>query len=316
MDGRRFDALARHLAAAGTSRRRFLRTLGGGLVASIGVASSTGGAGAVICRAGGVLCAKDAQCCSGTCNADTHRCACEDGEILCRNRCIPACSAVDECHVAGDCDPSTGACTNPPADSGTTCGQGPRCVDGVANEQDMCNGDGTCTTGAETDCKLYRCGATSCLTSCDDVSACVDDAYCADHQCFAKLDKGSTCNAAEQCLSGFCVDEVCCDSGCTDPCQTCSTGTCSGCPASQTCLGGVSCGCPDGYTQLANGTCVTETCAGGCNAYSDTSGSYYCSNGDCPLNPANSSCDWGCTSDTGCQTGTFCHPAGNCIYAC
>lgn len=73
MDGDRFDHLARRLAGA-MSRRTVVRGLGasvlGGGLALLGRERSE----AFICRQNGVLCAKDAQCCSGACDLSTHHC--------------------------------------------------------------------------------------------------------------------------------------------------------------------------------------------------------------------------------------------------
>ena len=52
------------------------------------------------------------------------------------------CSASDQCHVAGTCDPSIGQCSNPAAVNGTTCSDGHTCT--VA---DSCQA-GICTYGS------------------------------------------------------------------------------------------------------------------------------------------------------------------------
>ena len=38
------------------------------------------------------------------------------------------CTASDQCHVAGTCNPATGACSNPPAPNGTACNDGNACT--------------------------------------------------------------------------------------------------------------------------------------------------------------------------------------------
>lgn len=47
--------------------------------------------------------------------------------------CSAACGALDDCHVAGSCDPSTGACSNPTLADGTACGTGQTCASGACN---------------------------------------------------------------------------------------------------------------------------------------------------------------------------------------
>ena len=58
---------------------------------------------------------------------------CCDGLVVRNERCVDLCAgvtcgALDQCHVVGTCDPSTGACTNPPAADGTLCADGNACT--------------------------------------------------------------------------------------------------------------------------------------------------------------------------------------------
>ena len=56
------------------------------------------------------------------------------------------CFAQDDCHLAGTCDPNSGACSNPTAPNGGTCDDGDPCT---ANDQctaGTCAGTGTCPT--------------------------------------------------------------------------------------------------------------------------------------------------------------------------
>jgi hypothetical protein len=52
-------------------------------------------------------------------NACTQTDTCEGG--VCTGSNPVVCTALDQCHVAGTCDPSTGACSNPTATDGTAC---------------------------------------------------------------------------------------------------------------------------------------------------------------------------------------------------
>src|SRR5439155_704926 len=84
---------------------------------------------------------------AGTCDPSTGVCsnptapdgtACSDGNACTRidtcqaGACIGTdpvvCSASDQCHVAGTCDPSTGVCSNPAAPDGTACSDGNACT--------------------------------------------------------------------------------------------------------------------------------------------------------------------------------------------
>src|SRR5262249_40887849 len=88
-----------------------------------------------------VVCTAQDQChVAGACAPATGRCsrppaaegtACNDGNACtqtdtCRGgACVGAnpavCTAQDQCHVAGVCDPATGFCSNPAAADGTAC---------------------------------------------------------------------------------------------------------------------------------------------------------------------------------------------------
>src|SRR3989442_13927995 len=121
-----------------------------------------------------VVCTADQCHDPGTCNPATGVCsappnknngtACNDGDACtqtdtCQNgSCVGAspvvCTALDQCHTAGTCDPATGTCSNPSRQDGTSCDDGDGCTVG-----DRCLG-GTCTGVPR---------------SCDDGVACTDD---------------------------------------------------------------------------------------------------------------------------------------------
>ena len=92
----------------------------------------------------------------GTCNPVTGTCstppapngtACSDGNActtgdscqagFCTGTAV-VCSAQEQCHVAGTCDPATATCSNPPAPDGTPCDDGDACT-----VRDTCAG-GSC----------------------------------------------------------------------------------------------------------------------------------------------------------------------------
>ena len=69
--------------------------------------------------------------------------ACTTGDVCVGGTCQGApvvCPAPDQCHVAGGCDPMTGACTNPPAPNGTACSDGNPCTVGDVCENGVCAG--------------------------------------------------------------------------------------------------------------------------------------------------------------------------------
>src|SRR5207244_149904 len=84
---------------------------------------------------------------AGTCNPATGTCsnptrpdgsACNDGNACtqtdtCRaGACVGtepvACTASDQCHTAGTCNPATGTCSNPAKPDGASCNDGNACT--------------------------------------------------------------------------------------------------------------------------------------------------------------------------------------------
>jgi hypothetical protein len=108
-----------------------------------------------------VVCAPTDQCHdAGTCDPATGACndpakpdgaSCDDGNACtqadtcaagaCTGEDPVACAPLDECHVAGTCDPATGGCDNPPAPDGTAC-DGGVCAAGVCMTASGAGGNG------------------------------------------------------------------------------------------------------------------------------------------------------------------------------
>jgi len=111
---------------------------------------------------------------AGTSCNDGNRCTTNDTctEGTCAGTAV-TCSASDPCHVAGTCDPSTGACSNPVAVDGTTCDDGNACT-----QNDTCQ-TGTCKGGPTLDC-----------AGCPDTTPC---------------DDGNICTVNDTCLCAVCV---------------------------------------------------------------------------------------------------------------
>jgi hypothetical protein len=122
MDGERFDAWTRRLAGL-RSRRTVVAAALGGILGAVGLAGPDPAGADNLCKPAGKKCNKDAQCCAGL--------ACVDGR--CQDRCAGVVCTADQCHVAGTCDPGTGACSDPTlAPQGTACADGnPLCVGGA-----------------------------------------------------------------------------------------------------------------------------------------------------------------------------------------
>src|SRR5438128_12329757 len=92
------------------------------------------------------------------------------------------CTALDQCHTAGTCSPSTGTCSNPNAANGTACSDGNACT-----QSDSCQ-NGTCTGSNPVVCTA--------LDQCHDVGTCnTATGICSQP---AKAN-GSTCNDGNAC---------------------------------------------------------------------------------------------------------------------
>jgi len=207
-----------------------------------------------------VVCAASDQChTAGTCDTSTGKCSnppgvngtmCDDHNACTRTdscqggTCTGAnpvvCTASDQCHVAGTCDPSTGNCSNPAATNGIGCNDGNACTTG-----DQCNG-GTCAGTP---------------VSCPAPDACHGAGTCGGGTCgnYPPL-TGPSCGTNMVCSSGSCI--ACTQGGaCNPPGNTCQSGTyecgsgmpvCSHLVSAQPgapCSGGNCCG----------GTCVNTT---------------------------------------------------------
>jgi hypothetical protein len=108
-----------------------------------------------------IVCAAPDQCHdAGVCNTSTGSCsyaaqngttcndgnACTNGDYCVAGVCTGhtstvSCTALDQCHLAGTCNPASGACSNPNAPGGTVCGDQ---SSGLCNDPDFCDGSGNC----------------------------------------------------------------------------------------------------------------------------------------------------------------------------
>src|SRR5206468_3330825 len=130
--------------------------------------------------------------------------ACEDGNLCTQSgaclggTCIGSnpivCTAQDQCHTIGVCDPASGLCSNPAAPDGTSCNDGNACT-----QTDTCQG-GTCTGVNPVVCTaLDQCHVPG---ACDPASGTcsnpskVDGTTCTD---------GNACTQSDTCQSGTCT---------------------------------------------------------------------------------------------------------------
>jgi hypothetical protein len=136
--------------------------------------------------------------------------ACTDGDACTQTdtcqagACIGAdpvvCSALDQCHVAGTCDPITGACDNPNQADGTTCDDGDTCTNEGACLSGVCQpGAPTCAAGAPAGTCHVQNGACDAGTG-----ACAADPLPAGASCGADL----VCTASGACVLHVVLNEV------------------------------------------------------------------------------------------------------------
>jgi streptogramin lyase len=217
-----------------------------------------------------VVCAASDQCHDvGTCNPSSGTCsdpakpngtACNDGSActrtdqcqagICTGTNPVVCTASDQCHDSGTCDPASGTCSNPSKPDGTTCSDGNACT-----RTDTCHA-GTCEGGNPVVCTASD--------QCHDVGTCdgasgtcsnpskPDGTTCSD---------GNACTRTDICQGGACTgtSPVVCTA--SDQCH--GVGICD--PASGTCSNPSQ---PDGTPCDDGNACsMGDSCrAGVCNA--------------------------------------------------
>jgi alpha-tubulin suppressor-like RCC1 family protein len=251
-----------------------------------------------------VTCAASDQCHEvGTCDPGTGQCSnpakpdgtgCDDGNPctqtdtceagLCTGGNPVTCTALDQCHEAGLCDPATGQCLSPAKLDGTGCNDGNPCTQTDTCEAGMCTGANPVTCTASDQCHAAgTCdpGSGQCSnptmpdgTGCNDGSACTQTDTCQGGLCVGA--SPVICTASDQChAAGACdpgtghcgagaakPDGVGCDdgNGCTQT-DVCQAGTCAGTPV--TCTASDACH-EAGTCDQATGQCTNPVKIGAC----------------------------------------------------
>jgi hypothetical protein len=260
-------------------------------VANGSQADSVGNGIGDACRCLTVVCtALDVCHAVGVCNKTTGLCSnpnapggtsCDDGNPCtrtdvcqsgtCRGTNPLPCTALDNCHVAGTCNPATGQCSNPAKAEGANCNDGDSCT-----KTDTCRA-GVCTGANPVVCKASdRCHvpgtcdpATGACSNppkvCAPSDQCHDPGVCslATGACSnppkengAACDDGNLCTTTDACIAGVCFSGspvVCgvCQNAC-DP----STGQCPSRPEGTSCADGNAC---NGEEQCRGGACRAAT---------------------------------------------------------
>src|SRR5205823_4517135 len=213
------------------------------------------------------------------------------------------CTASDQCHTAGTCNPATGACSGPAKIDGTACNDGNACTQTdtcqsglcagsnpvVCTASDQCHVAGTCNTatgqcpnpnasnstawrGVGTYTQTDTCQSGSCTGPNPVVRTASDQCHVA-----------GTCNTATgQCSNPSASNGTACNDGnaCTQT-DTCQSGTCTGsspvvCTASDQCHVAGTCNAATGQCPNPNASNGTACNDGNACTQTDT-----CQNGSC-----------------------------------
>jgi hypothetical protein len=238
----------------------------------------------------------DSPCNDG--NACTQTDSCQVG--TCVGDSPKACTASDQCHQAGVCDPMTGACSNPPKANGAPCSDGNACTQTDSCQSGTCVGASPETCTASDPCHLAgvcdpMTGACSnppktCTASdqchqagvCDPMTGACSNPPKANG---APCSDGNACTPADSCQSGVCVsggtppdtscnnvDENCdgtADEGYVPVVTTCGVGICAAQGATR-CEGGATL---DSCTPLCLPSGTFENPAPTCRNVLETGGS-------------------------------------------
>jgi hypothetical protein len=260
---------------------------------------------------------------TGTCDPQTGLCshplqedgfACDDGDGCTQTDtcqagvCLGAdpleCTALDQCHIPGECVPETGQCTHPKKPDDTACDDGDACTQTDACLSGVCVGLDPLVCQPSDQC--HQAGV------CDpDTGLCSNPEQPDGSAC----DDGDGCTQTDTCLAGACTgtnplectaQDQCHQPGACDP----QTGRCSNPEKTD------GSACDDGNLCTRTDGCVSGECVGSnpviCPAGNACQQVGACdpATGECPLSqiPDGDPCD----DDNLCTLGETCQ-AGECI---
>ncbi|MFC1654166.1 integrin alpha [Myxococcota bacterium] len=248
----------------------------------------------------GNVCTAD-SCISNVCqnNAVSDGTPCNDGDLCtqtdtCQSGACTGvdpvfCTALDQCHDAGTCNPGTGICTDPPKTDGTACDDGLYCNVGETCQAGSCTGGSARDCGDGDICTQDACdeandacthllvpnpgaegpaGDTTCGDSLDndcDRLTDVNDPDCQNCTLDSECDDGNACTQGDTCTSGMCTGsgvvkctahDECHDVGVCDPVTGCSNPEK---PDGTACTSGI----------CQSGVCVPEGTDGGVDGGAD-----------------------------------------------
>jgi MYXO-CTERM domain-containing protein len=155
---------------------------------------------------------------------------------ICPVQCPVTCSALDQCHDVGTCDPVTGMCSNPPKQDGAPCDDGNACTQLDTCQAGVCQGASPVVCNAPDEC--HEAG------TCDTTTG----------QCASAPKADGTACTAGTCAAGVCVATTS-----TSASTTSSTSATSG-------------GTGGGSTTSSSATTTTSASSGGMGGASASSG--------------------------------------------
>ena len=278
-----------------------------------------------VCVGGGAVTCNDGNpCTEDSCNPSTgcvtanNTASCDDGNACtqvdtcgggtCNGSDPVVCTASDQCHVAGTCDPSSGRCSNPAKNDDTPCDDSNACTQVDTCQSGTCSGSNPVVCAASDQCHM--------VGSCDPATgACSNPEKPSGSSC----DDGNACtgsDGSDSCQAGACVGTAVengtgCDDGnaCTQT-DTCVAGSCSGgnpvtCTPADACHDAGTC-------DPTSGACSNPTKPDGiaCNDRNDCTESDTCQNGTCAGGPVEEGTP--CDDTNGCTLADACH-IGTCV---
>lgn len=287
------------------------------------------------------VCNPSTGICSNPASADNTPCndgnACTQTDICMTAVCTGTnpvhCTALDQCHIAGICNTTTGTCTNPLASDFTNCDDNNACTSSSVCLSGICTGISATDCSSPNICITTGCNnITGCTSSfnfnpCDDNNACTLNTVCSSGSCNSGSGTPLNCDDGLPCTADSCSPSSGCIHTSISGCQPCTTAAdCNLVPCNTAIC-------------LANNTCsyvVNDTNTAGCLDSQFCNGIEYCSSGTCqagtPPNCADSnpctldSCDYGlgicvntpnvnqsCTSSNLCALAARCDETATCV---
>ena len=237
----------------------------------------------------------DGLCCNVACTDGCSTCKASlgaDADGTCKTdgvKSLPDAGACDDSTKFGTCENFPCACSSAGVCKGkqgsVTASDNTHCLSGFAKDGRCCVN--ACTGGCQSCANAA--GNCNAVVNVVDADTCDSDSFAspagsAPAKCDAagtcKGELAATCNATNQCNSGFCPtdDGKCCNAACTGVCKTCANGTCGNiavltddnslvtpCTGTMTCDGAGACKLDNGQdcSMFGAASCASGTCTGG-----------------------------------------------------